>query len=134
MGFTPTKIHLAKEDPELTVEELLQIEPCKDYTKTPIQMLDGIYVNQPKRFLPFAQEAKKIAEALKKEQDAAQWAGIPPEKLVQDSFIEQLNSLQALKQLAPLHAARDHLPKDICLLYTSPSPRDATLSRMPSSA
>ena len=27
------------------------------------------------------------------------------------------------------------IPKDeICLLYTSPSPRDATLSRMPSSA
>ena len=25
-------------------------------------------------------------------------------------------------------------PMDICLLYTSPSPRDATLSRMPSSA
>ena len=25
-------------------------------------------------------------------------------------------------------------PKYICLLYTSPSPRDATLSRMPSSA
>ena len=25
-------------------------------------------------------------------------------------------------------------PLDICLLYTSPSPRDATLSRMPSSA
>ena len=24
--------------------------------------------------------------------------------------------------------------KDVCLLYTSPSPRDATLSRMPSSA
>ena len=29
----------------------------------------------------------------------------------------------------------DSYPKfDICLLYTSPSPRDATLSRMPSSA
>ena len=27
----------------------------------------------------------------------------------------------------------DFLPK-VCLLYTSPSPRDATLSRMPSSA
>ena len=27
---------------------------------------------------------------------------------------------------------QDHL--DTCLLYTSPSPRDATLSRMPSSA
>ena len=25
-------------------------------------------------------------------------------------------------------------PVDVCLLYTSPSPRDATLSRMPSSA
>ena len=25
-------------------------------------------------------------------------------------------------------------PNDVCLLYTSPSPRDATLSRMPSSA
>ena len=31
---------------------------------------------------------------------------------------------------------RPHLPADVytCLLYTSPSPRDATLSRMPSSA
>ena len=26
------------------------------------------------------------------------------------------------------------MPIEICLLYTSPSPRDATLSRMPSSA
>ena len=26
------------------------------------------------------------------------------------------------------------MPLNICLLYTSPSPRDATLSRMPSSA
>ena len=29
---------------------------------------------------------------------------------------------------------REPLPADFCLLYTSPSPRDATLSRMPSSA
>ena len=76
-------------------------------------MLDGIYISQPKKFLPLAQEAKKITEALKKEQDTAQWARIPPQKLVEGSFIEQLNSLQALKQLAPLHAARDHLPKNI---------------------
>ena len=27
-----------------------------------------------------------------------------------------------------------HIPSNSCLLYTSPSPRDATLSRMPSSA
>ena len=30
--------------------------------------------------------------------------------------------------------AREHKPKMICLLYTSPSPRDRTRSRMPSSA
>ena len=28
----------------------------------------------------------------------------------------------------------DSMPSKACLLYTSPSPRDATLSRMPSSA
>ena len=36
------------------------------------------------------------------------------------------------------HSLRDHLPQAItdnnCLLYTSPSPRDRTRSRMPSSA
>ena len=33
------------------------------------------------------------------------------------------------------HQLRCHLPQNwSCLLYTSPSPRDATLSRMPSSA
>ena len=29
---------------------------------------------------------------------------------------------------------KDLIEFDVCLLYTSPSPRDATLSRMPSSA
>ena len=54
-----------------------------------------------------------MANALKKEQDASQWAGIPHEKLLQDSFIKQLNAIQALEQLAPLHTAREHLPQDI---------------------
>ena len=60
-----------------------------------------------------AQEAKKLAAALKKEQDTSQWAGIPPKKLLQDSFIEQLNAIQALEQLASLHVAREHLLQDI---------------------
>ena len=30
-----------------------------------------------------------------------------------ESFVEQLNSLQTLKQLAPLKAAKEHLPQDI---------------------
>ena len=35
------------------------------------------------------------------------------QKLLQHSFIKQLNAIQALEQLAPLHAAREHLPQDI---------------------
>ena len=45
---------------------------------------------------------------------------------------------KTLDELAPknkeLIKFREDLQKKICLLYTSPSPRDATLSRMPSSA
>ena len=68
---------------------------------------------QPKRFLPLAQEAKKLAEELYKEEIASQWAGLPPEKLLQESFLEQLNALQAFDQLAPLTATKEHLPDDI---------------------
>ena len=93
--------------------QLLEIESCQEYIKTLLQTLDGIYVNQPKRFLPLAKEAKKLAEEFGKEQVASQWAGIPHEKLLQESFIEQLNSLQILDQLAPLKASKEHLPKDI---------------------
>ena len=100
-------------EPKLTVQQLLEIKSCKDYVKTPLQTLDGIYVNQPKRFLPLAKEAKKLAEEFRKEEIASQWAGIPHEKLLQESFVEQLNSLQSLDQLAPLTAAKEHLPKDI---------------------
>ena len=58
-------------------------------------------------------KAKKLAEALKKEQDTFQWAGIPHENLLKESFVEQLDSLQILKQLVPLKAAKEHLPQDI---------------------
>ena len=92
---------------------MLEIESCKDYVKTPLQTLDSIYVNQPKRFPPLAKETKKLAEEFRKEQVASQWAGIPHEKLLQESFVAQLNFLQSLDQLAPLMAAKEHLPKDI---------------------
>ena len=44
--------------------------------------------------------------------------------------------LHAVKVLAPTYAHDPHFRGrfESCLLYTSPSPRDATLSRMPSSA
>ena len=38
------------------------------------------------------------------------------------------------KEVAELRKAEMHGKIKICLLYTSPSPRDATLTRMPSSA
>ena len=113
LGFTPAEIRRAQAKPKLTVEQLLEMESCQEYVKTLLQTLDGIYVHQLKRFLLLAKEAKKLAEALRKEQNASQWAGIPHEKLLQESFVEQLNSLQTFEQLAPLKAAKEHLPKDI---------------------
>ena len=42
---------------------------------------------------------------------------------------------QTTERIIKLKRTKDALTKDYsCLLYTSPSPRDATLSRMPSSA
>ena len=82
LGFTLADICQAQAEPKLTVVQLLEIELCQEYVKTPLQILDGIYVNQPKRFLPLSKEAKKLAEEFRKEQVAPQWAGIPHEKLL----------------------------------------------------
>ena len=78
------------------------------YAQTPIQTLDGMYVNQPKHFLPLAEEAKRLAEEIHKEKQGKQWAGIQHEKLLNQSFLDQLNSLQILEQLAPLQLALRH--------------------------
>ena len=69
--------------------------------------------------------------------------GLPPSK--QDSTAQQIENVGNLtgevstKDPEVFHDTRSQKqaskkrPQD-CLLYTSPSPRDATLSRMPSSA
>ena len=113
LGFTLAKVCCAEDNPTLTVLQLLEIEPCQEYTDTPLKTLDGLYIMQPKQFLLLAQEAQKLAEELCKEEIASQWAGLPPEKLLQESFLEQLDALQALHQLAPLTAMKEHLPDDI---------------------
>ena len=41
------------------------------------------------------------------------------EQLLNSSFIEQVNSIQSLQQIAPLHAVKEHLPKDIITNCTS---------------
>ena len=83
------------------------------YVETPLQMLDVIVVNQPKRFLPLAEEAKCLAEEIRIEKLNKQWIGIPHEQLLNQSFTDQLNSIQILEQLAPLELPKQHLPVDI---------------------
>ena len=77
LGFTPEEFKEKQDNPEITDKDIQQIKPCKDYVETPLKTLDRVHVNQPQRFLPLTKEALKIAKALRKEQQAAQWAGIP---------------------------------------------------------
>ena len=70
-------------------------------------------MQQPKRFLPLAEKAKRLAGEICIEKLNEQWAGITHKKLLNQSFRDQLNSLQILEQLAPLELAKQHLPADI---------------------
>ena len=95
------------------IEEILGTRAFQRYVDMPIQTLDRILVNQPKRFLLLAKEAKKIAKEIRIEKINEQWARIPREQLLNQSFNNQLNSIQILEQLAPLQLAKEHLPGNI---------------------
>ena len=95
------------------ISDILGTRVYQGYVEAPLQTLDGIIVNQPKRLLPLAEEAKRIAEEIRIEKINEQWAGIPCEQLLNQSFSDQLNSIQILEQLAPLQLAKEHLPGDI---------------------
>ena len=58
---------------------------------------------------------------------------MPVLKTMRSVYIPTSKKLYINKELNAQQKALQ-LGKEICLLYTSPSPRDATLSRMPSSA
>ena len=55
-------------------------------------------------------------------------AGIGEHSDVTEAVIEELNKLAAANDRLEM------IEKYLCLLYTSPSPRDGRISRMPSSA
>ena len=113
-GMTPTEnLQLRDRNRLEDIADVLDTTAFKGYVNTPIQTLDGILVQQPKWFLPLAKEAKCLAEEIHIEKLNEQWAGIPHEKLLNQSFWNQLNSLQILEQLAPLELAKQHLPTDI---------------------
>ena len=95
------------------IKDILGTRAFQRYVDMPIQTLDGIIVNQPKCFLPLAKEAKRIAEEIRFEKITEQWAGIPREQLLNQSFNDQLNTIPILEQLAPLHVAKEHLPDNI---------------------
>ena len=92
--------------------DILGTRVYQRYIDTPLQTLDGIIVNQPKWFLPLTEEAKRIAEEIRIEKINEQWAGIPHEQLLNQSFNDQLNSIQMLEQLSPFQLAKEHLPGD----------------------
>ena len=74
LGITPHEsTQLQSMNSQEDVEEILDTRVFQRYVDTPIQTLDEIVVNQPKHFLPLAQEAKEIR--IKKINE--QWAGIP---------------------------------------------------------
>ena len=113
VGLTPEEQSRKEENLDLTLNELLGLIPCEEHITTPLQILDGLYVHQPSQFLLLAQEAKKLAKKLNEQEEASQWSGTPIKKLLNDSFTEQLNYIEALQQIAPLHSVREHLPQDI---------------------
>ena len=84
------------------ISDILGTRVYQRYVDTPLQTLDGIIVNQPKWFLPLTEEAKRIAEEMRIEKINEQWAGIPREQLLNQSFNDQLNLIQILEQMAPL--------------------------------
>ena len=101
-----------KNQPE-DIADILGTTTFKGYINTLLQTLDEILVQQPKQFLPLAEEAKTLVEEIHIEKLNEQWAGILHEKLLNQSFWDQLNSLQILEQLAPLELAKQHLPADV---------------------
>ena len=114
LGITPHEnTQLQSRNTPEDIADILGTRAFQRYVDTPLQTLDGIIVNQPKRFLPFTKETKRIAEEIRIEKINEQWAGIPREQLLNQSFNDQLNSIQILEQLAPLQLAKEHLPGDI---------------------
>ena len=114
LGMTPIEnVQLRDRNRPEDIADVLGTTAFKGYINTPIQTLDGIVVQHPKWFLPLAEEAKCLVDEIHIEKLNEQWAEIPHEKLLNQSFQDQLNFLQILEQLAPLELAKQHLPADI---------------------
>ena len=77
LGTTPMeKLQLWNRNSPEDISDVLGTHVFQGYIETALQMLDGIVVNQPKQFLPLAEEAKHLAEEIQIEKLNQQWAGI----------------------------------------------------------
>ena len=114
LGITPSEnTQLQNRSTPEDIADILGSRAFQRYVDTPLQTLDGIIVNQPKRFVPLAKEAKRITEEIRIEKINEQWVGIPRKQLLNQSFNDQPNSIQILEQLAPLQLVKEHLPGNI---------------------
>ena len=121
LGITPHEnTQLQSRNMPEDIADILGTQAFQRYVDTPLQTLDGIIVSQPKHFLPLTKEAKRITKEIRIEKINEQWAGILREQLLNQSFNDQLNSIQILEQLAHLQLAKEHLPEEsqrICKEY-----------------
>ena len=107
LGTTPSEnTQIQHRNMPEDISDILVTRVYQRCVDTPLQTLDSIIVNQPKWFLPLTEEAKRIAKEIRIEKINKQWAGIPHEQLLNQSFNDQLNSIQILEQLAPLQLAK----------------------------
>ena len=87
LGTTPREnLQLQNRNSPDDISDVLGTCIFQGYEGTPLQTLDGIVVNQPKRFLPLAEEAKCLAEEIRIEKLNEQWAGIPHEQILSQSL------------------------------------------------
>ena len=83
LDTTPRENHqLQHKNTPDDISDILGTHVYQAYVETPIQTLDGIMVNQPKRFLPLAEEAKCLTEEIRIEKLNEQWSGILHEQLL----------------------------------------------------
>ena len=61
IGLTPEEQRRRTEDPNLTLDELLGLSPCEDHISTPLQTLDGLYVNQPSQYFALRTGGQEIS-------------------------------------------------------------------------
>ena len=87
LGTTPSEnTQICHRNTPEDISDILGTRVYKRYVDTPLQILDGIIINQPKYFLPLTKEAKRIIKEIRIEKINELWAGIPQEQLLNQSF------------------------------------------------